>query len=123
MTGGAIPMWRRLPRRGFSNEPFKTTYTVINVGRLNRFADGSTVSPESLKEEGIVKQPAAGGIKVLGEGELERSLTVRAHAFSRSAAAKIESAGGAIEVIPPPKPPVRNKMRSPRQKPATEPGE
>jgi large subunit ribosomal protein L15 len=105
-------MWRRLPKGGFTNAPFKTEYAIVNVGQLNRFADGSVVTPEQLREAGMVKQVADGGVKVLGGGELEKSLTVRASAFSRSAVAKIVSAGGRADVIPGPKPPVRSKMRA-----------
>jgi large subunit ribosomal protein L15 len=112
MTGGSIPLWRRLPKRGFSNAPFKKEYSVVNVATLNRFDAGATVTPEDLESLGLLKQPARSGVKVLGDGDLEKALTVRAHAFSKSAVAKIEGAGGAVEVIPPPKPSVRNKMRS-----------
>ncbi|MFO7955820.1 MAG: 50S ribosomal protein L15 [Candidatus Brocadiia bacterium] len=112
MVGGALPFWRRLPKRGFSNAPFKTEYSVVNVGRLNVFPEGARVTPEELQEAGVVKQPAPGGIKVLGDGELEHALTVRAHAFSDSAVRKIEEAGGTVEVIEPPRPPERNKMES-----------
>ncbi len=112
MTGGTVPLWRRLPKRGFSNAPFKTEFSVVNVGQLNRFADGDVVTPETLRETGLVKQPASGGVKVLGDGELTRSLAVRADAFSKSARAKIEAAGGSVELIEGPRPPVRNKMRT-----------
>jgi large subunit ribosomal protein L15 len=110
-NGGNIPLWRRLPKVGFSNADFKTRYTPVNVGALNRFDSGTRVTPELLEENGIVKQPSEDGIKILGQGELERDLTVRAHAFSDGAREKIESAGGTVEVIPGPKPPVRNKMK------------
>lgn len=112
MTGGVIPLWRRLPKRGFSNAPFRREYSVINVAVLNRFDAGARVTPEDLERLGLLKQPAASGVKVLGDGELDKALTVRAHAFSKSAVAKIEAAGGTVEIIPPPKPSVRNKMRS-----------
>jgi large subunit ribosomal protein L15 len=112
MTGGNIPLWRRLPKRGFSNAPFRTEYSVVNVGELNRFPADSVVTPEEMRREGLLKQPADGGVKVLGEGELEHALSVRADAFSRSAVAKIEAAGGSVEIIPGPKPPVRHKMQS-----------
>ncbi len=112
MTGGAVPFWRRLPKRGFSNAPFKTEYSVVNVGRLDVFPDGACIGPRQLREAGVVKQTAPGGIKVLGDGELTRSLTVRAHAFSEGAVCKIEAAGGTVEVIEPPGAPQRNKMRT-----------
>lgn len=117
-TGGPFPLWRRLPKVGFSNAPFKTEYAIVNVGQLSRFEASSQVGPEELRRAGLVKQMPGGGVKVLGDGELDRALTVRANAFSRSAAAKIEAAGGKAELIPRPAPPVRNLMR-PRG-PATE---
>lgn len=110
-TGGQIPLWRRLPKRGFSNAPFKKVHSVINVHQLDSFPEGAVVSPELLRERGIVKQPETSGVKVLGEGELTHSLTVRANAFSRSAREKIEAAGGTIQLIPEPSKPVRNKMK------------
>jgi large subunit ribosomal protein L15 len=112
MTGGTIPLWRRLPKRGFSNAPFKKDYSIINVASLNRFPAGATVTPEELASSGLVKQSARGGVKVLGDGELEKALTVRANAFSKSAVAKIEAAGGTVQLIPAPQPSVRNKMGS-----------
>jgi large subunit ribosomal protein L15 len=111
ITGG-LPLWRRLPKGGFSNAPFKTEYLVLNVSRLNVFPDGAVVGPEELREAGMAKQAPAGGVKILGQGELGKALTVRANAFSASAVSKIEAAGGKAEVIPGPKPPVRNKMGS-----------
>jgi large subunit ribosomal protein L15 len=112
MTGGTIPLWRRLPKRGFSNAPFRKDYSVVNVASLNRFPAGATVTPEELAGSGLLKQPASAGVKVLGDGDLEKALTVRANAFSKSAIAKIEAAGGKVELIPAPQPSVRNKMRS-----------
>jgi large subunit ribosomal protein L15 len=113
LTGGAAPLWRRLPKRGFSNQPFKHEPAVVNVGSLERFDDGTVVGPEEMHSAGLVKRSPAGGVKVLGEGELHKALCVRANAFSRSAAAKIEAAGGKAEPISAPEPPVRNPMRSP----------
>jgi len=110
VIGGTTPLWLRSPKVGFSNAPFKTEYSVVNVSQLNGFADGAVVTPEELRQQGIVKQAPAGGVKILGDGELARSLTVRANAFSKSAVAKIEAAGGAVDRIPGPKPPVRHKM-------------
>ncbi len=112
MTGGVGPWWRRLPKRGFSNAPFKRTYSVVNVGQLGRFPAGSVVTPDELRKSGLVKQVSDGGVKILGEGELDRPLTVRADAFSGSAVAKIEATGGTVERIPGPKPPVRRKMKA-----------
>jgi large subunit ribosomal protein L15 len=112
ITGGGLPLWRRLPKRGFSNEPFKGKFAIINVRQLNAFADGETVTPETLSAAGVVKQIPRDGVKVLGEGELTKAITVRANAFSASAVRKIEEAGGKTEVLPGPKPPVRHKMGS-----------
>ena len=96
--GGQLPLYRRLPKRGFSNSDFKIEYATINLSDLNRFNDGDVVTPELLKEKGIVKKQLC-GIKVLGNGTLEKKLTVRANRFSSSAITKIESAGGTAEVI------------------------
>lgn len=96
--GGQLPLYRRLPKRGFSNAMFKKTYAVINVSDLNMFEDGTEVTPELLFEMGIIKKQLS-GIKVLGNGELTKKLTVRAHKFSNIAKEKIEAAGGKAEVI------------------------
>jgi large subunit ribosomal protein L15 len=112
LTGGGVPPWRRLPKGGFSNQPFKVEYSVVNVEQLNRFAEGGLVTPDELRREGIVKQVADGGVKILGDGTLTRALTVRANAFSKSAVEKIQAAGGAVELIPGPARPVRNKAGS-----------
>ncbi len=95
--GGQTPLARRLPKRGFTNFTRKE-YAVINVAELNRFEDGAEVNPAILKELGIVKN-LKDGLKVLGEGELEKKLTVKAHKFSQSAVTLIEKAGGKAEVI------------------------
>ena len=96
--GGQLPLYRRLPKRGFSNAMFKKNYAVINVSDLNMFDDGTTVTPELLKEMGIIKKQLS-GIKVLGNGSLEKKVNVRAHKFSDVAKEKIEAAGGKVEVI------------------------
>ena len=96
--GGQLPLFRRLPKRGFSNAMFKTEYATINVSDLEKFEDGAVVTPELLKEMGIVKSQLA-GIKVLGNGELTKKLTVKANKFSASAVEKIEAIGGKAEVI------------------------
>ena len=96
--GGQSPLYRRLPKRGFNNARFKTEYAVINLDDLNKFNDGDVITPEVLKERGIVKKQLA-GIKVLGNGTLEKKVTVKAHRFSSAAVTKIESAGGTAEVI------------------------
>ena len=96
--GGQTPLYRRLPKRGFSNYEFKTTYATINVSDLNRFENGTVVSPALLKEVGLVKNQLD-GIKVLGNGELEKKITVQAHKFSKTAVEKIEKSGSKIEVM------------------------
>jgi large subunit ribosomal protein L15 len=96
--GGQTPLYRRLPKRGFSNYEFKTTYAVINVSDLNRFENGTVVSPALLKEVGLVKNQLD-GIKVLGNGKLEKELTIQAHKFSKTAVEKIEKSGSKIEVM------------------------
>jgi large subunit ribosomal protein L15 len=97
--GGQTPLYRRLPKRGFNNARFRTEYATINLSDLNKyFNDGDVVTPELLKEKGIIKKQLC-GVKVLGNGELEKKLTIRANRFSSSAVTKIESAGGKAEVI------------------------
>ena len=96
--GGQLPLFRRLPKRGFSNAMFKVEYATINVSDLEKFEDGAVVTPELLKEMGILKKQLA-GVKVLGNGELTKKLTVKAHKFSGSAVEKIEAIGGKAEVI------------------------
>ena len=96
--GGQIPLFRRLPKRGFSNALFKTEYAVINLSDLNRFNDGDVVTQELLREMGIIKKQLS-GVKVLGNGTLEKKVTVKAHKFSESAKTKIENSGGKVEVI------------------------
>lgn len=96
--GGQLPLFRRLPKRGFSNAMFKKEYATINVSDLDKFEDGAVVTPELLKEMGILKKQLS-GVKVLGNGELTKKITVKAHKFSNSAIEKIESKGGKAEVI------------------------
>lgn len=95
--GGQMPLQRRVRKRGFTNI-FATVYACVNVEALNRFEDGSVVDADSLKEIGLVSKPLA-GIKILGRGELNKKLTVNVKAFSQTAKAKIEKAGGKAEVI------------------------
>ncbi|QIB68445.1 50S ribosomal protein L15 [Aminipila butyrica] len=95
--GGQMPLYRRIPKRGFTNI-WRTEYTILNVDDLNRFDAGTVITPDLLKEIGMVKQVKA-GIKILGEGTLEKGVTVQAHKFSKTAIEKIESAGGKAEVI------------------------
>ena len=96
--GGQLPLFRRLPKRGFSNANFKIRYATINLSDLNNFEDGAVVSPELLKEMGLVKKQLD-GIKVLGNGKLSKKLTVKAHKFSEKAKEEIEKLGGIPEVI------------------------
>ncbi len=96
--GGQTPLFRRLHKRGFSNAKFKVRYATINVSDLNRFKDGEVITPELLKELGIVKKQLA-GVKVLGDGTLEKKVTIKAHRFTQSALKKIEESGSKAEVI------------------------
>jgi large subunit ribosomal protein L15 len=95
--GGQMPLHRRLPKRGFT-APDSTTYAVVNVDMLNAFEAGETISPELLFNLGVLRVKRE-GVKVLGTGELKVALTVRAHAFSKSAEEKITAAGGKVEII------------------------
>ncbi|WP_416326985.1 50S ribosomal protein L15 [[Eubacterium] hominis] len=95
--GGQTPLARRLPKRGFTNFNRKV-FAIVNVASLNCFEDGTEVTPELLIETGLVKKELD-GIKILGEGELEKKLTVKANKFSKSALTIIEQAGGKAEVI------------------------
>lgn len=96
--GGQSPLYRRIPKRGFNNARFTTKYQVLNLSDFDRFNDGDVVTPELLKELGIVKKELS-GIKVLGNGELTKKITIKANRFSSKAVTKIESAGGKAEVI------------------------
>lgn len=95
--GGQTPLFKRLPKRGFTNH-FRVEYAVINVSELNTYAESTVVTPELLLKDGKIKSVEK-GIKVLGNGSLNVKLTVQAHKFSSSAKAIIEAAGGTIEVI------------------------
>ncbi len=106
-----MPLFRRIPKRGFSHATWDITFHVVNVGDLDQhFADGATVDPEALKKAGLAKGSSA-GVRVLGEGELTKKLTVKAHHFSKSAAEKIAAKGGSTEVLPGRSKPKRNKMK------------
>ena len=97
--GGQMPLFRRVPKRGFTNI-FAKEYAILNIEDLNKFTEGTIVTPELLFAEGIVKKgKAIDGVKVLGDGEISVKLTVQAQKFSKTAAAKIEAAGGKVEVI------------------------
>ena len=95
--GGQLPLYRKLPKRGFNNK-FATKYSTVNVEVLNRFEDGAVVDLQTLMECGIVRK-ANDGLKVLGNGELAKKITVKAAVFSASAKEKIEAAGGKTEVV------------------------
>ena len=96
--GGQLPLFRRLPKRGFTNAKFKTVYAVINLSDLEKFENGAVVTPELLHEMGIIKK-GLDGVKVLGNGTLTKKLVVKANKFSDTAASKLEELGGKAEVI------------------------
>lgn len=96
--GGQLPLFRRLAKRGFNNYNFRTVYSTVNVEDLNRFENDTVVTIEMLKSAGLIKKELD-GVKVLGGGKLEKKLTVRANAFTRSAIEKINNNGGKTEVI------------------------
>lgn len=109
--GGQMPLFRRMPKRGFSNETWNKFYHVVNVADLDtHFKDGDVVDQVALKRVGLAKG-VADGIRILGFGEITKKLTVKASHFSKSATEKITASGGTAEVLPGPKPPVRNKMK------------
>ena len=95
--GGQMPLQRRVPKRGFNNI-FATRYAIVNLAALNKFENGALVDTEALKSAGLVKN-SYDGVKILGNGALEKNLTVKAAAFSESAKSKIEAAGGKAEVV------------------------
>ena len=95
--GGQLPLYRKLPKRGFNNSQFAKVYTIVNVDALNRFEDGAVVELAALMGAKVVRK-ANDGLKILGGGELTRKLTVKAAVFSATAKEKIEAAGGKIEV-------------------------
>ena len=110
-AGGQTPLFRRVPKRGFSQAAFSRFYLVVNVCDLDAvFEDGASITEESIKAAGLAKKPCD-GIKILGDGELTKKFTVKAHLFSKSAIEKIQAKGGSIEIIPAPKKPVKNKMK------------
>ena len=97
--GGQSPLYRRIPKRGFNNKRFRTEFATINLDTLSKFfKNGDTVTPEILRERGIIKKQLC-GIKVLASGELDKKITIKAHRFSSKAVTKIEEAGGKAEVI------------------------
>ena len=96
--GGQLPLYRKLPKRGFSNYKFKTTYATVNVEALNRFEDGAVVDLDALMDARLVRRELD-GVKILGRGEITKKLTVKATVFSANAKEKIEAAGGKTEVV------------------------
>lgn len=96
--GGQMPLVRRIPKRGFTNI-FKKQYSLVNVEDLNKFENGTEITAEFLKEVGMIRKIEKDGLKILGNGNLEKSLTVKAEKFTKSAVEKIEAAGGKVEVI------------------------
>ena len=97
--GGQMPMTRRLPKIGFNNKRFEHAYNTVNVDVFNRFEDGQTVGIDALVASGLIKKVLPYGLKVLGNGNLEKKLTIKANKFTASAQEKIEKAGGTVEVL------------------------
>jgi len=109
--GGQMPLFRRMPKRGFSHETWDRKFHVVNVGDIDKaFNDGDTVNAASLKRVGLANGPAD-GVRILGHGEVTKKLTIKADHFTKSADEKIKAKGGTTELIPPPKKPVKNKMK------------
>jgi large subunit ribosomal protein L15 len=96
--GGQMPLYRRMPKRGFNNKDFAKVYAEVNVSRLNIFEDGTVVNAELLKQSGLIKK-LNDNVSMLGNGELTKKLTVQAARFTKTASAKIEAAGGKVEVV------------------------
>lgn len=114
-TGGQTPIERRFPKRGFSNATFAKDFCIINIDDLNEFDDGATVNYDALKAARAVRT-AKNGLRVLGNGEITKKLTVEARHFTASAKQKIEAAGGTCVLIEPPKKPVKNPSKTRRPK-------
>lgn len=97
--GGQTPLYRRLPRRGFTNARYKVTYVPVNLSSLNRFEDGQVIDEATLKEAKLIRQELNGGVKVLAKGKLEKKLTLKVNKISKSAQEQVEKLGGTIELI------------------------
>ena len=97
--GGQMPLHRRMPKRGFSNAVFKKKYSTINVSDLVKFESGAKIGPKELMDAGVVRRVARNGLRVLGDGQIDRPLHISAHYFTESAREKITKAGGTAEVI------------------------
>jgi len=109
--GGQMQLFRRIPKRGFSQATWAKEFLVVNIGDIDAaFKDGDTVDRDALRKAGLAKGPAD-GVRVLGTGEVTKRLVIKAHHFSKSAAEKITAKGGTADIIPPPKKPKRNKMK------------
>jgi large subunit ribosomal protein L15 len=111
-VGGQTPLFRRVPKRGFSNGTFQKQYNVVNVGDIDAadIEPGTLIDAALLKKVGLAKSPAD-GVRILGDGEVTKTLNIKANHFTKTALQKIEAKGGKVEVIPAPKKPVRNKMK------------
>jgi large subunit ribosomal protein L15 len=110
-VGGQTPLFRRVPKRGFTNGMFARSFNVVNVGDIDGlYAAGEEVNVETLRAKGLAKK-SLDGVRILGEGDVTKKLVIKAHHFSKSAKEKIEAKGGKCELVPPPKKPVRNKMK------------
>lgn len=94
-----MPLYRRLPKRGFNNYDFEKRYTTINLDRLANFEDNAEITAQILKDAGVIKKIEKDGLKILGGGELTKKVTIKANKFTKSAIEKIEAAGGKAEVI------------------------
>jgi len=97
--GGQMPLHRRMPKRGFTNAVFKKEFSAINISDLAKFEKGSKIGPQELVDKGVIRKVAKNGLRVLGDGQLDRALHVSAHYFTESAREKITKAGGTAEVI------------------------
>lgn len=110
-VGGQTPLFRRVPKRGFSNGTFTKHFNVVNVGDIDAiFKEGEEVNPQTLNEKGLATK-IADGVRILGNGEITKKLIIKAHGFTKTALEKIQAKGGTADLIPPPKKPVKNKMR------------
>ena len=115
-VGGQTPLFRRVPKRGFTNGMFARQYNVVNVGDIDALYEaGEEVTVETLRGKGLAKK-SLDGVRILGTGDVTKKLVIKAHHFSKSAREKVEAKGGTVEIIPPPKKLVRNKMKPRPQK-------
>ncbi len=113
-VGGQTPLFRRIPKRGFTNGMFAQKFNVVNVGDIDAlFGAGEEVNVETLRTKGLAKK-SLDGVRILGTGDVTKKLVITAHHFSKSAKEKIEAKGGTATLVPPPKKPVRNKMKPPK---------